>query len=277
MNRYYQVAGLKPGSEIVEDAHALRVDLSGAMLRPFSYNDEDILATRRKGEYIWASGGGTWLLNDRYLPVVQRARHARVNPGKFSLFTGRADNTEELLHPELLVRELFEELVLFSGHRLYRPVFEGFRGIIDQVYTRLEADLGLDIAAAIPLCLDHLLCAPKMVSVTDQGTRWEGKLDCHVNSNGEVNILFVLAGDVDIDKLQAMDGEYHLADGKAVRQNRSIYLYDLHTAMGKDITIDSRAGEPVLIAVEAMTEHLHHLVESVKRKLATGGPNRRTP
>ena len=275
MNRFYQVAGLKPRGEIVEEAHALRADLSGAMHRPFSYNDEDILASRRKGEYIWASGGGTWLLNERYLPVVQRARHARVNPGKFSLFTGRADNADELLHPAMLVRELFEELLLFTGQRLYRPDCEGFGGIIDQVYIRLEADLGLDVAAAQPLHLEHLMCAPKMVTVTDHGARWEGMLDCHVSSDREVNILFVLAGDVDIDKLQAMDGEYHLVNGRAVRQNCSIYLYDLHTAMGKDITIDSRAGEPVPIPEDAMTEHLQHLVESVKRKLVTVSLERR--
>ena len=275
MNRFYQVAGLKPGSEIVEEAHVLRVDLSRAMQRPFSYNDEDILASRRKGEYIWASGGGTWLLNDRYLPIVQRARYARVNPGKFSLFTGRADNSEELLHPAMLVRELFEELLLFTGHCLYRPDCEGFSGIIDQVYTRLETDLGLDVAAAQRLHLEPQMCAPKMVTVTDHGARWEGMLDCHVNSSGEVNILFVFAGDVDIDKLQAMDGEYHLADGRAVRHNRSIYLYDLHTAMAKDITIDNRLAAPVPIPEDAMTEHLYHLVESVKRKLATGSPERR--
>ncbi len=256
----------------MEEAHALRVDLSGAMQRPFSYNDDDILAMRRKGKYIWASGGGTWLLNNRYLPVVQRPPHARVNAGKFSLFTGRADNTEELLDPVLLVRELFEELVLFNGHQLFRPYCERFCRIIDQVYARLEADLGLDIAAAQPLHLEHLMCASKMITIIDHGALWEGMLDCHVNSNGEINILFVLAGDVDIDKLLAMDGEYDLAGGETIRQNRSIYLYDLHTAMGKDITMDSRTSEPVLISEGSMTEHLQHLVESVKRKLATGSP-----
>lgn len=214
------------------------------------------------------------MLNDRYLPIVQRFRHAKVNPGKFSLFTGRADNTKELLHPPLLVRELFEELVLFAGNRLYRPCCGESGGIIDQVYTKLEADLGLDLSAALPLRLEHVLCSPKMVAVTNQGARWEGLLDCHVNSNGEINILFILAGDADIDKLQAMDGEYHLVDGKAIRQNRSIYLYDLHTAMGRDITTGSRAVEPVPIPDDSLTEHLQYLVESVKSKLAIGSSER---
>lgn len=275
MNRFYQVVALKPYTEIVEEAHVLKVDLSGAMQRPFLYNDEDIIGSRQKGEYIWASGGGTWLLNNRYLPVVRRARHARVNPGKFSLFTGRADNAEELQHPAMLVRELFEELLLFTGPRLYRPDCERFGGIIDEAYTRLETDVGLEIAAAQTMHLEPLICAPKMITVTDRGAQWEGMLDCHVSSNGEVNILFVLAGDVDIDKLQAMDGEYHLEDGRAVRQNRSIFLYDLHTTMVKDITRDKRAAEPVPMPRDAMTEHLRYLVDSVKWKLVIGGPNRR--
>jgi hypothetical protein len=195
-----------------------------------------------------------------------------VNPGHFSLFTGRADNTEELLHPTLLARELFEELILFRERRLYRPHCRPFSGIIDQVYTRLETDLGLNIAAAQPLHLEHLMCTPKMLTVTNRGNQWQGKLDYYVNSNGEVNVLFVFAGAVDIDKLQAIDGEYHMTDGRANRQNRSIYLYDLHTAMGKDITMESRAGELVPIPSGAMTEHLYYLVESLKRKLAIDNP-----
>jgi len=229
------------------------------------YNDEALLASRPKGELIWASGGGTYLLNNRYLPVVQRSRDVRVNPGKFSLFTGRADNTEELLHPVSLVRELFEELILFTGHRLYRPVCKGTGPIIDVIYNRLKTYLGLEVAAAKPLRLEQLFCAPKMTTVINHGVQWEGLLDCHVGSYGEVNVLFVLAGEIDIDNLRAMDGEYHLRDGKAILQNRSIYLYDLQTAIGKNITVNCGGCEQVLISDCLMSEHLRHLVRSIKR------------
>lgn len=277
MKRCYQVAGLRPGIEIVEDVHVLRVNISEALQRPFAYNDEEILATHQKGEYIWVSGGGTWLLNNKYLLIVQRAPGAKINPGKFSLFTGRADNMGELLYPESLVRELFEELILFTDHQLYKPDCEIFSETIDHIYAKLVDALELDIAKARPLLLNHLLCTPKKVVVTDRDTQWEGELDFHISSNGEVNILFVLAGDVDVEKLQAMDGEYHLKDGKVVRQNRSIYIYDLHTSTGKDITIGSSSGEMVSITDNAMTEHLRCLVESVKRKLVTDKPNQRSP
>jgi hypothetical protein len=270
MRRFYQVAGLKPEIEVIEEAHAFRVDLTEALHRPFSYNDDDILKTQRNGEYIWASGGGTWLLNQRYILVVQRSLDAKVNPGKFSLFTGRADNTHELLSPNLLARELFEELVLFTENRIYRPFSVEYNIIIDAVYCRLEEDLGLDMAASQQLLLHHLLCSPKNITVMNQGSLWEGSLDCHVNSNREINILFVFVGYLDIDKLQAMDGEYYIADGKIIRNNRSVYLYDLQTDMVRDITIDSRAGIPKCISRDSMTEHLQHVVESVRRKVAKG-------
>ena len=271
MSRFYQVAGLKPASEIVEVEHALRVDLAAALLRPLSTNDEDILATRQKGEYVWVSGGGSWLLNKRYLLLVQRPLHAKVNSGKFSLFTGRADNMEELLHPTLLVRELFEELILFDGDRLYRPECTVFGEIIGGVYENLKTDLGLEVSAARPLPLKYTLYAPKLVTVINDGVPWEGMLDCHVSSGGEINILFVLDGDVRIKNLRAMDGEYHLVEGKAIRQNRKIYLYDLNTGMAQDITVNGGVGKPIPISEESMSEHLRHLLGFVKRSLVTGG------
>jgi hypothetical protein len=275
VNKFYQVAGLKPGIEIIEEAHTIRVDLTFALHRPFSYNDDEILATRQRGEYVWASGGGTCLLNDRYLLVVQRDLHANVNPGKFSLFTGRADSTQELLRPSLLVRELFEELVLFSGKSIYRPYSSEVETnlIIDRIYSSLEENLGLDISTAEPLRIDHVLCSPKKIIVRNDSAQWVGILDCHVNSNGEINFLYIFSGYLDIDKLQAMDGEFYNVGDETIRNNRSIYLYDLQTENVRDITIDRRALEPIPISQGLMTEHLQHLVVSVKRKLNIGIPD----
>jgi hypothetical protein len=272
LSKYYQVVGLKPGSEIIENAQSIKVDLSYALQRPFSHNDLDIIATLKKGDYIWASGGGTYLLNERYLPIVQRHLHAKVNPTKFSLFTGRADNTEELFYPELLVRELFEELILFSGHCLLRPDCKSFPAIIEQVFEKIELNLGLDISGAKRLQLKHFLCSPKKITVRheDLAAPWEGMLDYHLSSNGEVNILFLLSGEVDIDKLQAMDGEFYLLDGKALRQERNIYIYDINTGLGKDITLGSKASDPISIPRDSMTEHLQHLLDLVKLKLRPG-------
>jgi hypothetical protein len=277
LSRYYQVAGLIPGQEIVEDIDSLRVNISQALRRPLAHSDADVLESRQKGEYIWASGGGTFLLNGRYLLAVRRSPHARVNPGKYSLFTGRADSKEEMLNPVLLIRELFEELVLQTGEQLYKPVCDEFQGIIDHVYAGLKKHLGLGTAGAVPLRLSHLACAPRMVSVVNQQDHWEGMLDYHVSKNGEINFLFVLSGDIDIGTLRARDGEFHIRDGKVVGHNRDIYMYDLRSATGRNITGDRNHGTQVPIPEDAMTEHLHHMVQLVKRRLANDSPGRRSP
>lgn len=276
MSRYYHVIGLIPDKEIREEDGMLHVDITRALHRPAVHNDIDILAAQQKGESIWASGGGTYLLNGRYLLTVQRSPEARVNPGKFSLFTGRADNCEELQQPEMLIRELFEELILYSGPRLCKPVCGEFREVIDRVYAKLTAELGIDDADAKPLPLRAVALAAKNVTVLNEGREWRGALDYHVNQNKEINFLFVLAGEVELANLVARDGEYHLENGKTVEHKRNVYLYDIHTSMGQNISTIGCRQEQVTIPRDSMTEHMRYLVDSVTGWLATTAPNGHT-
>lgn len=276
MSRYYHVIGLTPDKEIREEDGMLHVDITRALYRPAVHNDIDILAAQQRGESIWASGGGTYLLNGRYLLTVQRSPEARVNPGKFSLFTGRADNREELQQPGLLIRELFEELILYSGPRLCKPVCGEYRDVIDRVYAKLSAELGIDDADAKPLPLRAITLTAKNVTVINEGSVWRSALDYHVNQNKEINFLFVLAGEVELANLVARDGEYHLENGKTVEHKRNVYLYDIHTAMGQNISTIGRRQEQVTIPRDSMTEHMRYLVDSVTGWLATTAPNGHT-
>ncbi|MBU1425695.1 MAG: hypothetical protein KKH12_08295 [Gammaproteobacteria bacterium] len=276
MSRYYHVIGLIPEKEIREEDGMLHVDITRALHRPAVHNDIDILAAQQKGESIWASGGGTYLLNGRYLLTVRRSPEARVNPGKFSLFTGRADSCEELQQPGLLIRELFEELILYSGPRLCKPVCGEFREVIDRVYAKLSAELGIDDADAKPLPLRAITLAAKNVTVINEGSAWRGALDYHVNQNKEINFLFVLAGEIELANLVARDGEYHFEGGKAVEHKRDIYLYDTHTSMGQNISSIGQWQEQMAIPGELMTEHMRYLVDSVTGWLAANAPNGRS-
>lgn len=276
MSRYFHVIGLIPDKEIREEDGMLHVDITRALRRPAVHNDIDILAAQQKGESIWVSGGGTYLLNQRYMLTVQRPLEARVNPGKFSLFTGRADSNEELLQPELLIRELFEELILYSGHHLYKPVCEEFREVIDHVYAKLSAELEIDDADVKPLPLKAITLAAKNVTVINEGNAWRGALDYHVNQYKEINFLFVLAGEVELANLVARDGEYHLENGKTVEHKRNIYLYDVHTSMGQNISTIGHRQEQVAIPRDSMTEHMRYLVDSVTGWLAATAPNGRS-
>jgi hypothetical protein len=276
LNRYYHVTGLIPDKEIRENDGMLHVDITRALRRPAVHNDIDLLAAQQKGESIWASGGGTYLLNDRYLLTVRRSPEARVNPGKFSLFTGRADSIEELQQPGLLVRELFEELILYSGHRLCKPVCGEFREVIDRVYAKLSADLEIGDADAQPLPLRPIKLASKKVTVISEGSEWKGALDYHVNQYKEINFLFVLAGEADLATLVARDGEYHLENGRPVEHGRNIYLYDTQTSMGQNISTTGLRQEQVTIHRNDMTEHMRYLVDSVTAWLAATAPDGRS-
>jgi len=266
MLNFYHVIGLTPGKEIQERDNILDVDITYAMQRRAMHNDTEILAAQQAGKSIWASGGGTYLLNDQYLLIVQRPLEAKVNPGKFSLFTGRADGGDELVQPGLLIRELFEELILYAGPRLYKPVCEEFQKTIDQIYVKLSKALNLDLEDVEPLPLKSLKIAPRHVRVTNGGRCFKSSLDYHMNQHKEINFLFVLAAKIDIENLVGRDGEYHLENAKKIEHKRSIYLYDLHTSAGRNISMTGHRQEQVTINRDLMTEHLRYLVDScIKR------------
>lgn len=262
MSRYYHVIGLDPGAEIQIRGDVLEADIAKALHKTPVHNDVDLLKLRQKGQYLWVSGGGTYLLNGRYLLTVQRPPYAKVNPGRFSLFTGRADHPEELMRPDLLVRELFEELLLYSKGRLYKPVCEKFQNIIDRVYETHQSVFGLDADAAVPLPL-RAVDSVKTVKVSNNGDLWENRLDFHVGSNREINVLFVLSGEIDLSSLRARDGEHHVENGKMIKHDRDIYLYDVITKLGQNISNPSPGKDKIRIRADEMTEHMRYLVETV--------------
>ncbi len=275
MSRHYHVIGLTPEHEFRNTGSGLEVDLTCALQRASVHNDSDLLKLQGQGEYLWVAGGGTYLLNQRYLLTIQRPIDARVNPGKFSLFTGRADCSEELLQPGLLIRELFEELLLYSGVRLCKPICEEFQGTIDRVYTQLSVELGLSLDDAVPFPLQAIGLPAKAVTVTNDGESQRYALNFHVSPNKDVNVLFLLAGQADLSSLSAQDGEYHIESGIVVRHARNIYLYDMETSLGQNISARGRNTDPVEIPLDSMSSHMRYLVESVAGLLAASGSDNR--
>jgi hypothetical protein len=268
LNKHYHLVGLIPDQEIQDTGSTIEVNVTSALHRTPIHNDVELLKAQEKGECLWVSGGGTYLLNRRYLLTVRRPLDAKVNPGKFSLFTGRADSTEELLLPGLLIRELFEELLLFSGERICKPICKEFQGVIDRVYTRFPSAFGLDFAKAVSLPLQTVELIPKTVAVINGRELRKYPLNFHVGPNKDVNILFLLAGQIDLATLFAQDGEYHIERGQIVRHKRNIYLYDVGTSLGQNISLTERREDAVEISSDAMTSHMRYLVESVSDWLA---------
>lgn len=260
--RYYKIARLTRDRSIFPAPDRLTVDLAHADGVNMVCDDEAFLNGQGPDSFFWASGGGTLLLNGRYLLLVQRSERARVNPGKYSLFTGRADTMKELLNPRLLVRELFEEIVLSSGDTLLWPQHAEFQEVIDAAYADLAKAGIIDPAARrAPLELREEELPTRAVRILTPDGPVDHRLCYHVNGRNDINVLFLLGATVDLASLTAADGEYHVSNGKVVRANRRIAFYDLQT--GRVSAPGEAEGSGEVIGAKQMTEHLSALIAAI--------------
>jgi len=205
--------------------------------------------------FYWLSGGGTFLLNKSHIFVIRRRRDDGVNPYKVSLFTGRADDTNELVNPMLLARELFEELLLFTGDSLIYPINKKYQNIIDSVYkTHIETRKDIDAEKVIRVDISEIKTSEKKIIIGSD----EQDIDFFINSNLDVNVLFLFSINLDINELNYIDGENYIKNGKLFFPKRKIFLLDLKTMNYKN-----HDGELVSLAKENMTEHLSYFVDRV--------------
>lgn len=249
MARYYSVAVLPPvGVAITDDAIRVNLDTMSAIVE----DDVQMVAARGQGNYLYLSGGGTLLLNNRYLLIVQRDTQARINPDVWSLFTGRADGVPEWEQPQLVVRELFEELLLYKNGALVKPVCAAFQSVIDAVYAKLTPK---ETLALTPLPLPS-----KTLTVT-RGSQTLSTTKGHVviGAKGDVHLLFVFAVDMDISALTAEDGEHGTQGIK-----RNIAALDLKTMQMLDVTIPQNQRKWLDTADVPMSEHLRGLIQQLE-------------
>ncbi len=262
MMRFYSLIKLEKDASLIINKNNLFIDLDQADLINTINDDEAFRGSISPQNFFWVSGGGTYLVNKRYLFLVKRSGSARVNPNKYSLFTGRADSLDEQLEPELLVRELFEELILFSSGKVCYPSNKRYQKIIDSVYQDLESKFEL---AKYPKKQINLTLPDEpnqQVRITHRGGKQSFNLNYYINKNNDINILFLFSVELDIAKLTALDGEYHLNKNEVLKHNRDIYLYDTVTSSARNITA-GKPRESVLIGENEMTEHLLHMLDGL--------------
>ena len=71
--------------------------------------------------------------------------------------------------------------------------------------------------------------------ITKSGEK-EFYLDYHINNNRDINVLFLFSGELDISNLSAFDGEHHKLKNAIFRHSREIYLYDIFSSSGINIS-----------------------------------------
>ena len=241
MTRYYEIARLTRGASAHFADDRISVDLDGHA--EIIVNDVQFNAARDPDDVFWLSGGGTYLINGRWLALVRRRDDAMVNPGKYSLFIGRSDNADERARPRALVRELFEELLLYRDGTLLKPQLAAHQEIIDTVYRgRIEPNA--------PLFLSEVPLFGRKVSVVASGVRHDDQLCCHVSTRNDINVFFLFAANLEMRGVTAADGE---------GQARSIVLYDFRS--GEVLPFSGAADVGRRVTRSQMTEPLQFFLD----------------
>lgn len=266
MTRFYQIARLVAGQTIFPGEAGLRIDLDAVTPDDMIENDVAFRAAIAPDMWFWLSGGGTLLLNNRHLCVVRRSPDARINPGKFSLFTGRADNAVERADPGLIVRELFEELLLYEGDALLVPRLAAIQPVINSAYDVMRQAGVVAERPTRDLPLTPVPLPARQVTIRHGGITREHWLTWIAGANNDVNILSLFAADCDLSQLKARDGEFHLHDGGVRMASRAIYLLDLVGGQARPLSADGPAFIPQR---EEMTPPLQFLLDAchgIRRK-----------
>lgn len=258
MSRYYDILRLKAGEGILFDKNLITIDFEKVIKEDVIQNDAQLNASLHPNHYFFVSGGGTFLLQNRYLLTVKRSPTARINPGKLSLFTGRAEGPHEWNEPWRVVRELFEEILLFDGLKLLYPRFLPYQEVIDEVYKIHFKDIILRDAERMDLHLEKISISNCILKMLNRGKVTEYQAFTHINSRNDINILSLFSIAVDPERLVVKDAE-------EPNSKRVIFLLDIETECLREVSQNS-ADKFHVVSRADMTEHLCAMLEVCRQK-----------
>lgn len=202
--RFYELAVLRRGKNIAfgpDGELYVELDCSDASRRVT--NDHELTAACGEGIYFFVSGGGSLLFENRFLLIVRRDAHVRVNPGQWSLFTGRAEGPNEWANPKSLARELFEELdILVDGlSASYSCPKFGEEISLGQAERRLDAN-----SPELPIAPVSL--PGRLLTVEERGrTLYSEPAFWHVNHRGDINVIHLFSCELPLNAISARDSE----------------------------------------------------------------------
>ena len=137
-----------------------------------------------------AGGGGVVFDHLGNVVLIKRSQTALTNPGKWTLPTGRFDSEEELLNPELMLREVDEEL-LVRINGVLNPVTKVFGiGSFSQKFGSGHIDT---LEIKYRETKNSIKC---WLSINDTG-----------RLKGEINTLIPIYSDENISGYEFNDGE----------------------------------------------------------------------
>ena len=258
MSRYYDIVCLKIGSGIEVFDKTVTIDLDKITPKDIIQNDDAFNESLSPDCCMYVSGGGTYIFENRYLLVVKRPHTARVNPGKFSIFTGRADGYAEWAQPWRIVRELFEEVILLKGNTIFYPCFPAYQEIIDEVYKKNFNDRFAQDYLYTKLNLISVDLDESILNVISDGFKTQFNLSLHFNSKNDINVLSLFSVNLNLNEIQVLDAE-------EIDSSRKIYLFDIQTNQVREFG-GAETEEWISLSKDCMTEHLCAMLRFIKVK-----------
>ncbi len=253
---YYKI--LKTNSVVIKN-NSLIINSKSLKNLSFIENDVDFNNAIDKEGHFLLSGGGTFLINKRYLVVLKRAAFAKVNPNKLSIFTGRSDSIEEILNPSLLLRELFEELIIYSANSLLYPKSKVFQDLIDSTYKNLYGSGVIETKNNV-IDMNIVNINSSNCIIIDEKRHM---IDFHINKNRDINVLFLFDVELNLSETIFKDGEFHIENNEKVFHNRDIYLVDIK----ENLLIDPKTKTTLPIEQLSKSEHLDYILKNLNKKV----------
>jgi hypothetical protein len=207
---------------------------------------------------IWLGGGGSYLINNRYIVMVRRSITAPTNPGKVTLLTGLSDSKQEWNQPTLLKRELFEEVIFVDSinQKFFWPQIES-----DSLSVIKEAlkDTPYEHFQGEALKSEWISSLAKDKVIIDQNV-FHGLI--HLNGN-HFNFLFCCKVEIPLALLSTLDffdSEYEMVAGEKKFLRREVYFYDLND----EILLNNKFNKTNVSEITSQAEHFLEMMKKNK-------------
>ncbi len=210
------------------------------------------LPPERQRPLIWVGGGGALVLQNRYVVALQRSLSAYSSPGKVTLPTGRADHPAEWHQPKVLIRELFEEILICQRDQLVIPHIPGSEAALSAAQ-----ELGLEYSQIKTVSWEPIPFRD-CVLVSGQEVFGFWHLDPRL---GEVNLIHVFGWSGDAE-LTFYDGEWGWQNGSYGPLRRTILLIDLWD-LSQSCLPD---GTPCPLIWADLTTHCAALIQRLRQR-----------
>lgn len=228
-----------------------------------------------KKPLLWAAGGGAYIFGNRYIPLVKRSADSPSNPDKLTIATGLTDSYEEMINPLLLIRELFEEIIIIDeeGHLLI-PKFTKEDEIrlprinqLSEKSIKLAANrigISWNSVRLIKARIESRLLKDE-VRITCENRETVTNALIHFDRlRGNINLLFA----VHIPELEKVQNLHFYdteskrgVDGKVSCLNREIFLYNIKSSK----FYSTKNKELIENQKQEMTPHAEYLISYIKQ------------